>query len=122
MARPIHFELAADDPGRAAAFYQKAFGWEATRWEGPFDYWLVRTGPDGEPGIDGGITPRREPGDGTTNTIGVTSVDEAVKAVKAAGGKILRPKAAIPGVGWLAMCADTEANAFGVLEADPEAK
>jgi predicted enzyme related to lactoylglutathione lyase len=28
MARPIHFELPADDPARAIAFYAEALGWE----------------------------------------------------------------------------------------------
>jgi predicted enzyme related to lactoylglutathione lyase len=121
MPRPIHFELTADDPARAAAFYEKAFGWKSSRWEGPFDYWLVSTGPEGEPGIDGGITKRREGGSGTTNTIGVESVDAAVEAVTAAGGKVVQPKAPIPGVGWLAMCTDTEGNVFGVMQPDPGA-
>jgi predicted enzyme related to lactoylglutathione lyase len=121
MPRPIHFELAADDPARAVAFYEKVFGWKATRWDGPFDYRLVTTGSSGEPGIDGGITPRRGADTGTTNTIGVESVDAAVAAVGAHGGKVVQPKAPIPGVGWLAMCTDTEGNLFGVMESDPHA-
>ena len=28
MARVVHFELAVDDPDRAAAFWRDAFGWE----------------------------------------------------------------------------------------------
>jgi predicted enzyme related to lactoylglutathione lyase len=28
----------------------------------------------------------------------------------------------IPGVGWFALCADTEGNRFGLIENDPEAK
>ncbi|WP_424204801.1 VOC family protein [Sulfuricaulis sp.] len=38
MPRVVHFELPADDPQRAVAFYEKAFGWTITKWEGPFDY------------------------------------------------------------------------------------
>ncbi|MFY9638587.1 MAG: VOC family protein, partial [Methanobacterium sp.] len=51
----IWFEIPADDPGRAAKFYENVFGWKVEKWEGPFDYWLVTTGEAEEPGIDGAI-------------------------------------------------------------------
>jgi uncharacterized protein len=38
MPKVVHFELPADDPQRAVAFYEKAFGWTITKWEGEFDY------------------------------------------------------------------------------------
>ena len=37
-------------------------------------------------------------------------------------GKIIVPKAAIPGVGWFAYFADTEGNVSGIMQSDPEAK
>ena len=40
MSKVIHFELPADDPRRAIAFYEKVFGWTISKWEGPMDYWL----------------------------------------------------------------------------------
>lgn len=46
----MYFELPADDPKRAIAFYEKVFGWTITKWDAPMDYWLVTTGPDDEPG------------------------------------------------------------------------
>ena len=58
MPRVIHFELPADEPERAARFYESVFGWEITKWQGPMDYWLVTTGEEGTPGIDGAISPR----------------------------------------------------------------
>lgn len=54
MPRVVHFEVHADDPERAANFYSGVFGWELAKWEGPQDYWLITTGPDDEPGINGG--------------------------------------------------------------------
>ena len=51
--RIVHFEIPADDPGRAIAFYGKAFGWTFDKWDGPMEYWMIKTG-DG-PGIDGGV-------------------------------------------------------------------
>ena len=53
MPRVVHFEIHADDPQRAANFYQNVFGWQINKWEGPEDYWLVTTGADNEPGING---------------------------------------------------------------------
>jgi predicted enzyme related to lactoylglutathione lyase len=40
MRRPVHFEIHAEDPERAANFYSQLFGWEITKWDGPVDYWL----------------------------------------------------------------------------------
>jgi predicted enzyme related to lactoylglutathione lyase len=86
------------------------------------EYWMITTGPDDKPGINGGIGRREDPGDHTMNTIGVPSVDEFVVKIRAAGGKVVEPKMAIPGVGWFAVCLDTEGNTFGVMEDDPKAK
>jgi uncharacterized protein len=122
MPRPIHFEIPADDPDRAAAFYGGVFGWKFQKWEGPMPYWLVTTGGDGEPGIDGGLLPRQQPGSSTVNTIGVASLDASLKTIESRGGRTVVPKMAVPGIGWLAYCADTEGNTFGILEADETAR
>ncbi len=121
MPRVVHFEIAADDPERAVAFYETVFGWEITKWDGPVEYWLITTGPEDEPGIDGGLAKRIDPSTGTENTIDVDSVDDFVERIEASGGKILRPKSAVPGVGWLAYCQDTEGNTFGIMQSDTAA-
>lgn len=126
MARVIHFEVQADQPERAVKFYQELFGWEFTKWEGPQPYWLIKTGPDSRPGINGGLLPRRCPVDGQAViayvcTVDTPSVDESVKKAQASGGTVALPKMAIPGVGWLAYCKDTEGNVFGMMQADPKA-
>ncbi len=121
MPRVIHFEIPADDPDRAAAFYKDVFGWKFQKWEGPMPYWLITTG-DGERGIDGGMMPRSHPGASTVNTVGVDSVDATLASVASRGGKVALPKMAVPGVGWLAYCIDPEGNTFGVLQPDEAAK
>ena len=121
MPRVVHFDIAADDPERAVAFYETVFGWEITKWDGPMEYWLITTGPEDEPGIDGGLAKRIDPSTGTENTIDVDSVDDYVTKIEASGGKILRPKSAVPGVGWLAYCQDTEGNTFGIMQSDTAA-
>ncbi|HVP91143.1 MAG TPA: VOC family protein [Terriglobales bacterium] len=122
MGRVTHFNISADDTSRAVKFYQTVFGWKAKKWPGPVDYWLVTTGPDDKPGINGGIGRREEPSDHTSNSVEVESLDEAVAKVAAAGGKVLEPRMPIPGVGWFAMCLDTEGSRFDVMEPDANAK
>ena len=121
MPRVVHFEIPADNPERAAAFYKKAFGWKIEKWPGPMDYWMVNTGADGEPGINGGLLKKGDVST-TTNTVGVQSVDDAIAAVSKAGGKLIMPKTPIPTVGYFAYCQDTEGNLFGVMQFDASAK
>ncbi len=124
MPRPVHFELTVENAERAQAFYSKTFGWTFNKWgDDQMPYWMATTGPDGEPGINGGLVQRQgEMGPGTTNTIGVESVDAAVDAIKAAGGKIIMDKMAIPTMGYVAYALDTEGNQIGVFEEDAAAK
>jgi hypothetical protein len=121
MPRVIHFEIAADQPDRAAKFYSQVFGWKIQKWEGPVNYWLVTTG-EGGPGIDGALKERPDPSVSTVNTIDVPSLDEFLARIKECGGKIVTPKMAIPGIGYHAYCQDTEDNIFGVMEEDSTAR
>ncbi len=121
MPRVIHFEIPADEPKRAVKFYAEVFGWKIDKWEGPVDYWLAHTGEEGETGIDGAITPR-ENLKVTVNTIDVPSLDDFVQKVVEAGGKVVVPKQAVPGVGYMSYCADSEGNVFGMMQADPSAQ
>lgn len=122
MSRIIHFEIPADNPERATAFYAKALGWEFQKFPGEMPYWLVRTGAEGTPGIDGGLMPRQHPGQRPTLVAGVDNIDAAVTQVGKAGGVEVVPKMAIPGVGWCAYFKDTEENIFGIFQDDPHAK
>jgi predicted enzyme related to lactoylglutathione lyase len=121
MARPVHFEIPADNPERAIAFYETLFGWKFSQWAGPMPYWLITTGPAEERGIDGGMLQRMHPGQGVVNTIDVKDLDACVATAVANGGEVTVPRMAIPGVGWLAYCKDPEGNLFGMMEADEKA-
>ena len=122
-SRLVHFEITADDPDRAAAFYKKAFGWEFADYGGPFKYLLATTGPKDKPGIDGAIMSRSDDyRQAVINTIGVDDFEASERAVRDAGGKVLQDKHAVPGVGWFAYCRDTEGNVFGIFKDDPQAK
>jgi predicted enzyme related to lactoylglutathione lyase len=127
MPRVVHFEIHADEPERAVRFYTQLFGWEITKSAGPQDYWLVKTGPDGQPGINGGLLKRHGVIDGTAViayvcTVDVPSVDEYTRKITAGGGSIALPKMPIPGVGWLAYGKDTEGNIFGIMQMDAQAR
>ena len=126
MSRVVHFEVHVEDPARAIAFYSTIFGWQFTKWEGPQDYWLIKTGAPSEPGIDGAMLRRRGPIDGTAViayvcTIETKSVDETMTQVLAHGGQLALAKMAIPAVGWLAYAKDPEGNIFGCMQPDPTA-
>jgi predicted enzyme related to lactoylglutathione lyase len=127
MPRVIHFEIVADNPERAMKFYKEVFGWEFNKWDGSQDYWLVKTGEDSQPGINGGLTPKTNQGSGNTggritNSIDVPSIDEFSNKISMEGGKVLSPKMPIPGVGYLALCEDTEGISFGIIQYDRNAK
>ena len=121
MPRVIHVKICADDPQRAVTFYQQAFGWKINKWEGPMEYWLIQTGAEDEPGIDGAIM-GRENNWTTVNTIRVPSLDEFAKRAQKAGGQIVSPRQTIPGIGYHSYCLDTEENVFGILEEDSSAE
>ena len=127
MPRVIHFEIQADDPERAAAFYKNVFGWSINKWDGPMDYWMIMTGPKETPGIDGGLYKRPKPTKtkdviAFICTVDVPDVDAYVKKVEKQGGTIIQSKNAIPGVGWFAQCQDTEGNVFGLIQNDTNAE
>ena len=121
MSRIVHFEVPADDPERAIKFYESAFGWRIEKWDGPIEYWVIMTGPEDQPGIDGGLARREDPATGIENFIDVKDLDASLKAVADQGGEITRPRMTVPGVGWVAYIKDTEGNIFGLMQRDQDA-
>jgi len=135
MNRVVHFEIHSVDPIRAAEFYSAVFGWNIAEWEIPNveipdenRYWMVTTGEENEPGINGGLLFRRGPApqDGQAVnafvcTLRVESLDTSIEKVVEAGGTIGVPKMAITGVGWLAYAKDLDGNIFGMMQNDPSA-
>ena len=127
MSRVIHFEIHAGDPDRAIKFYKNLFDWTFQKWEGPMEYWLVTTGPDDQPGINGGLLRRQGEIDGHAViayvcTFDVVDIDASLKTAEANGAQVAVPKMPIPGMGWLVYCKDTEGNIFGMMQGDPSAK
>jgi predicted enzyme related to lactoylglutathione lyase len=129
MGRVIHFEIHAENPERAVAFYEKLLAWQFQKWDGPMDYWLVSTGDQAQPGINGGLVRRHGPGPAEMQavnsyvcTAGVDQLDPLLALVPTIGGSIALPKMPVPGIGWLAYVKDTEGNLLGLMQTDPAAK
>ena len=122
MPRVVHFELTSDDPEKSATFFQDVFDWKITKWDGPQEYWLVETGEEGEPGINGGLFRPSGIFSGTVNTIAVPDIDAYIEKVKQHGGEIVIEKNAIPGVGYSANAKDEGGTLFGIHQEDPTAK
>ncbi len=126
MPRVVHFEIHAEDPERAVAFYTRVFDWQFSKWDGPMPYWLIKTGPDDQRGINGGLLRRHGTIDGQAViayvcTVDVPNLDQYMAAATLAGGTVALPKMPIPGIGWLGYMKDTEGNIFGMMQADPTA-
>ena len=121
MWRVNHFDVSADDPHRAMDFYTNVFGWQFQKWDGPFDYWLIMTGDQDDPGINGGIAKREDPSARIMNFIDVPSVDDMSDRVIRYGGQMIQDKQTIPGIGYFIIIQDTENNMYGLMEEDPNA-
>jgi len=121
MHRPIHFEMQVPDPQVVLPFYERAFGWKFTKWDGPFEYWLAFTGDEANPGINGGLMRAPDGQPRTVNTLKTANVDDACAKVVANGGVVVVPKMAIAGVGYVAYCTDPGGGLFGVMHYDPNA-
>ena len=114
------FALHVDDVDRAIAFYQAVFAWRFEAW-GPPGFYLIHTGDEASPGIQGVMHARAEPRtgsglNGVEPTFAVDDVDAVAQAVEANGGQVIFAKAVIPTVGALIRFLDTEGNDIGAMQ------
>lgn len=121
VASVCWFEIPADEPARAREFYGKLFGWKFNPLPQMADYSHIDTG-GAEASPDGGLMRRMHPGHSITTYVSVPSISRAVAKVSKLGGLIVRPKTAVAGMGYLAICQDTESNVFALWEMNPKAK
>ncbi len=133
MTKPnpvTHFEMPAKDKKRVAEFYSKAFGWNMIQL-GPdmANYVLAHTTETDQEGmvktpgaINGGFFDYQD--DDLNRSphlvISVDNLDESIKAVEEAGGKVEGEKMNIPEVGMYISFRDSENNVVGMLQ--PSAK
>jgi uncharacterized protein len=125
MKRVVHFEIPADDIERAKKFYS-LFDWQLQDWpmpDGSVYVGATTTEVDSsthvpkEPGaINGGIVKRSAEITTPQVTINVPSVDEYIRKVEAAGGRLVKAKQQIGEMGYYAYVTDTEGNLLGLWE------
>jgi uncharacterized protein len=126
MDKVVHFEIPADDEGRARSFYGSIFGWQLQEMPG-MDYTLLITTPvdqetqvPTEPGgINGGLMKRSSDTPAPVITVDVASIEDTLRRIEDAGGTTVKPRTEIPGAGAFAYFRDTEGNVVGLWETPP---
>lgn len=127
MSNPVvHFEMAYKDAKRVVEFYGRVFGWEMnSTGEAMGNYVIAHTTETDEknmaktPGaINGGFYPLASAADTPypSVVISVPDLAKALEDIRAAGGKILKEPAEIPGIGIWASFLDSEGNRVSVLQ------
>jgi uncharacterized protein len=132
----VHFEMGYTDPARMAMFYETVFGWK-TQSLGPDmgNYVVAQTTETDENrmvqtkgAINGGFYKKTDNpvSQAPSVVISVDDIQAAMKAVVAAGGKILGgmnekgehslEPTMIPGIGLWISAMDTEENRFSILQ------
>jgi len=120
MPNLVHFEIAADHLDRAVKFYSKVFDWKIRKLDDDDEYFLIDD--DDDSGLTGGLMQRVYPSDSTINTFDVGSINTFARKITEAGGKVLAPKIALPKLGYVLYCQDTEGNTFCIMEYDEAAR
>jgi len=126
MRKVVHFEIPADDEGRAREFYRSVFDWQLQEMP-DMQYTLVRTTAVNEqtqlptePGaINGGLMKRSDATPAPVLTVDVESIDDSLKQIESAGGSTVTPRTEIPGMAAFAYFKDTEGNVVGLWETPP---
>jgi predicted enzyme related to lactoylglutathione lyase len=125
MDKVVHFEIPADDVARAKEFYGSIFEWDLQDYP-EMQYTIAMTVPvddkqmPTQPGaINGGMMKRSNTTPSSpVLTIGVQSIDDALKKIEAGGGETVTPRTPIPGMGAFAYFKDTEGNTLGLYETE----
>lgn len=129
----VHFEMPAEDQKRMSEFYNKAFGWQTKQLGEEMGSYVVVTTSESDPNdlsgrpkapgtINGGFFKRTKPEQYPSIVIAVKDINEAMKKVAEAGGKVIggmqKPGEPddIPGVGLYASFLDSEGNRLSMLQ------
>ena len=133
----VHFEMGYEDRERMVKFYETVFDWKMQQMGAEMgNYVVAQTAETDEDGmvqtkgaINGGFYQKTDSpqSHAPSVVVSVQDIKAAMKAVEAAGGKILgsmdekgehtlEPQM-IPGVGLWISAMDTEGNRFSILQA-----
>lgn len=116
MSRIVHFEIPAQDTGRAKNFWGTLFGYEFQTVDGPVEYHMFQTGEN----EGGGIYPQQQGEKGLITYFNVDDIDAARQKIQELGGTT-EDKAPVPSMGWYVRATDTEGNEFSLWQSDENA-
>jgi predicted enzyme related to lactoylglutathione lyase len=122
----VHFEMPAENMQRIADFYSKVFGWQTQMMGEEMGNYVVVTTSEADdngrpkmPGtINGGFYPKYEgkPPYCPSFVIAVDDINETLRKIREANGKVLGEPVEIPGVGTYISFIDTEGNRLSILK------
>jgi len=124
MNKVSHFEIPFDNQQRAQKFYQDVFDWQINKF-GDMDYYTAMTCksdlntmmPFEAGAINGGLLKRDSTGaEHPLLVIDVPNIDDHIKNVEDAGGKVIMPKLSVGDSGFFARVADTEGNVIAIWQ------
>jgi len=123
MNKVSHFEIPYEDQERAQKFYQEVFGWQINKFsdEGYYLAFTTKSNPNTmmplEPGaINGGLLKRDSTAKNPLLVIDVPNIDDHIKKIEDAGGKVIMPKVSVGDSGFFARVADTEGNVIAIWQ------
>ena len=124
MNKVSHFEIPFDNQQRVQKFYQDVFDWQINKF-GDMDYYTAMTCksdpntmmPFEAGAINGGLLKRDSTGgEHPLLVIDVPNIDDHIKKVEDAGGKVIMPKLSVGDSGFFARVADTEGNVIAIWQ------
>ena len=119
----VHFEIPSKDKERFIKFYSAVFDWKMHDIP-EMGYTMVYTTdvdeqymPKQAGAINGGMVSFEDNGGlNPILVIDVPNLDEYIKKIEEAGGKIVRPKTKVGDMGWYARFEDTEGVTMGIWQ------
>jgi predicted enzyme related to lactoylglutathione lyase len=117
----VMFEIPSSDFKKAKQFYETVFDWKVELW-GDDGAMALTTAADKDynpteiGGINGGFYKRQSNDDHPSFGVETESIDQTVKAIEKAGGRVVIPKHAIGEWGFMADVADPEGNVMALWE------
>ena len=124
MDKIVHFEIPVKNADKASKFYNKTFGWQINK-VGDVSgnsYFLSKTvktddkGMPLEPGAINGALMVDKNINSTILVIKVSSIEDYLKKIKNAGGKIVMDKVNVGNMGLYARFTDTEGNLLALWQ------